>query len=300
MNSYPSIYALGHKALTNLLDDEVVVQEKIDGSQISAGYFSETPEYPAGYRVRSKGAQLHLEAPEKMFAKACEVIQTLPLHPNWTYRGEYLLKPKHNVLAYDRTPKNHIIVFDINTGHEEYMSPDAVAAECDRIGLEYVPCFFRGKLENVGMFRELLEHTSVLGGQKIEGVVVKNYHRFGPDKKVLMGKFVSEAFKEIHSREWKSANPSQGDIIQQLIAKYKTPARWNKAVQHLREAGTLEQSPRDIGPIIKEVQEDIRRECYDEIAQALVNYAMPNIILGCAAGIPAWYKEELLREQFNG
>ena len=39
------------------------------------------------------------------------------------------------------------------------------------------------------MLRELLQTTSVLGGQKIEGVVVKSYLRF--DKKALMAKFVS-------------------------------------------------------------------------------------------------------------
>ncbi len=40
----------------------------------------------------------------------------------------------------------------------------------------------------------LLEKESILGG-KVEGIVVKNYARFGKDKKVLMGKYVSEQGK---------------------------------------------------------------------------------------------------------
>jgi ATP-dependent RNA circularization protein (DNA/RNA ligase family) len=35
--SYPSIYALGHRAIRELFDGPVVVEEKIDGSQFSFG-----------------------------------------------------------------------------------------------------------------------------------------------------------------------------------------------------------------------------------------------------------------------
>ena len=93
-----------------------------------------------------------------------------------------------------------------------------------------------------------LDRESVLGGQKIEGVVVKplNYDLFGPDKKCLMGKFVSESFKEIHGVEWKKENPAPTDVVQAIAASVRTPARWHKSVQHLRERGLLQDSPRDI------------------------------------------------------
>lgn len=298
-HSYPSIYALGHKALADLLRDPVVVEEKVDGSQFSFGLFPGTESFPAGYRVRSKGAQLHIDAPEKMFTKACEVVQTLPLREGWTYRAEYLLKPKHNVLAYGRIPEKHLIIFDIQPGHEDYLSPDLKREEAARIGLECVPTLYEGELADVQVFRDLLERVSVLGDQKIEGVVIKNYHRFGPDKKALMGKFVSEAFKEVHAAEWKSSNPTSGDILEELSAQYRTHARWAKAVQHLQEAGNLEGSPRDIGLIIKEAQEDIRRECAEEISAKLMQYAMPKILRGVTRGLPEWYKERLVEAQFT-
>ena len=41
-------------------------------------------------------------------------------------------------------------------------------------------------------------------------------------------------------------NPNRGDMIALLIQELTTPARWQKAVQHLREDGKLEGSPRDI------------------------------------------------------
>lgn len=76
-------------------------------------------------------------------------------------------------------------------------------------------------------------------------------------------------------------------------------ARWNKAVQHLKERGEFTESPKDIGPLIKEVQHDIAEECSDEIKDALYRYAIKHIQRGVVAGLPEWYKEELLKSQFD-
>src|ERR1043166_6393267 len=122
-HSYPSVFALGHKHLAELLLDPVLVEEKVDGSQFSFGVFNPDEEWN-GLRCRSKGVQLNVFAPDRMFEKGGDVVKGLAgsLRPGWTYRTEYLAKPKHNALAYDRIPRHHIIVFDINTGHEEYLS----------------------------------------------------------------------------------------------------------------------------------------------------------------------------------
>jgi hypothetical protein len=298
-HSYPSIYALGHRYITDLLLDPVLVEEKIDGSQFSFGVF--TGDNGPFLRCRSKGCELNIIAPDNMFKRGVEVAQALQdkLHVGWTYRAEYLMKPKHNALAYDRIPKDHIIIFDINDGHESYLSYEQKAEEAARLGLEVVPKMYEGRIEDIQHFRSLLDTVSCLGGQKIEGVVIKNYSRFGLDKKVLLGKFVSEAFKEVHAREWKAANPTQNDIVQQLVESLKTPARWNKAIQHLREAGQLEDSPRDIGLLIKEIPADIEKEETDYIKQKLFDWAWPHIRRGVVGGMPEWYKEQLLKKQFE-
>jgi hypothetical protein len=296
-HSYPSIFALGHRALSELLLDQVLVEEKVDGSQFSFGIFEENGELV--FRARSKGAQLNVIAPEKMFVNGVEVAKSLPLRTGWTYRAEYLLKPKHNALAYDRIPAKHLMVFDINTGHEEYMPYDQKADECARLGLEIVPKVFEGRIDNIEQFRSMIDRTSALGGQKVEGVVVKNYFRFGQDKKVLLGKFVSESFKEVHAAEWKAANPTRTDIVERLIDTLRTPARWHKAVQHLREKGQIDDSPRDIGPLMKEAQQDVEKECMDLIAQKLVEWALPNIRRGVVRGLPEWYRDELVKRQFE-
>ena len=292
-HSYPSIYALGHRYVSELLLDPVLVQEKVDGSQFSFGLFAD------GYRCRSKGAQINVLAPDKMFSKGVQQVMALPLREGWTYRGEYLAKPKHNALAYERVPAGNVILFDISTGHEEYASLGVVQEEAARLGLEVVPTLHEGMVTDIQMFRELLARNSVLGGQKIEGVVVKNYARFGVDKHVLMGKFVSEAFKEVHAKVWKMENPGAGDIVQQLGEKYHSAARWGKAVQHLREAGKLDGSPKDIGLLFAEVPEDIKKECEEEIKEVLFAWAWPKVRRAVTAGLPEWYKDKLLEQQFE-
>jgi hypothetical protein len=84
-----------------------------------------------------------------------------------------------------------------------------------------------------------------------------------------------------------------------LEHKYKTPARWDKAVQHLRDAGTLEGSLRDIGYLIKEVGNDIFKECEDEILEDLKEWVMPHMRRLVIRGLPEWYKEKLAKAQFE-
>lgn len=292
-SSYPKIYTLGHRAIKEIFNENVLIEEKIDGSQISFGIID------GELKIKSKNKELLIDFPEKMFIEAVEIIKNLDLHEGWTYRGEYLQRPKHNVLSYNRIPNKHIIIFDINTSEEEYLSYEDKKKEAERIGLEVVPKIYEGIVGDSSFLLGLLERESVLGGQKIEGVVIKNYKRFGQDKKILMGKYVSEKFKEVHNKVWKGNNLSSKDVIQKIIIKYKTDARWNKAVQHLKEKGKLMDSPKDIGMLVKEIQSDIYDECVDDIKDMLFKNAFPKIIRGIVAGFPEWYKERLLQNQFE-
>lgn len=294
LHSYPSVYQIGHKAIEGIFNDPVVVEEKIDGSQFSFGIVD------GELMARSKGKQLILDEPEKMFSRAVATIRELAplLHPGWVYRGEYLEKPKHNTLAYDRTPDKHIIGFDICPGLEEYLSPEEKRAEFGRMGMECVPLLYFGRVENMAMFNSFLERVSVLGGSKIEGVVVKNYSMFTMEKKVAMGKYVSEGFKEVHSGEWRKANPTPGDIVDELIIRYRTQARWQKAVQHLRDAGQLTETPADIGSLMREVPCDVLKECEDEIKEILFEHFWKKVQRGICGGLPDWYKQELAKKSF--
>jgi len=295
INSYPKIYNMGHPQIGELFSDDVLVEEKIDGSQFSFGVIG------GELMCRSRGKQLVLDAPEKMFLKAIESVRSIEhlLEPDCIYRGEYLQKPKHNTLCYDFTPPKNIILFDIDDGSQNYWSYERKQAESERLGLMCVKLMHSGKVKSYEEFKVFLDEVSELGGCNIEGVVIKNYSRFGRDGKALMGKFVSEAFKESHQTEWKKSNPTQKDVQAILIDSLKTDARWEKAVQHLRERGAITDSPKDIAALIKEVQVDTKEEEEDMIKKRLFSHFWPHISRGITAGLPQWYKEKLAKAQFE-
>ena len=294
-HNYGKIRNVGHADVAEVFDDPVIVEEKIDGSQFSFGVFD------GELRCRSKNKEIYLGEPDGMFASAVETCQRLQakLHEGWTYRGEFLQKPKHNALAHERVPEGHIIIFDIATAEEQYLSYAEKAAEGARLGLEVVPLLFEGTVESADELRALLDQDSILGGQKIEGVVVKNYSRFGRDGKVMMAKHVSDRYRETQKTGWKAGNPNSKDIIRTIGEKLCTEARWQKAVQHLRDSGELENSPRDIGPLIAEMHRDIDEECGDMIRSMLYGWAKKNVIRHAIRGFPEWYKGQLLDGQFE-
>lgn len=292
-NSYPKVWAVGHAALTNagFMDAECVFEEKVDGSQFSFGVFG------GELKCRSKGVQLQVDAPEGMFLRAVEAAKSLApvLHDGWTYRAEYLQSPKHNTLAYSRIPVNHLIIFDIATGEEQYLSAGEKERESARIGLECVPVLHVGKI-NAELPPLLLDRLSILGNVKIEGFVMKPREViFGTDKKPLIGKYVSEAFKEIHGKEWKKSNPTNSDIVLAIGERFATEARWQKAIQHHLENGG-ENDVKAIGQLIKAIQSDVLEEGKDEILEALWQFAKPSITRLCVRGFPEWFKAKLMAD----
>lgn len=292
LSSYSAIYALGHRAIIDIISGPVVVEEKVDGSQFSMQRLD------GELACRSKGQDLIPGAPEKMFSRAVETAGSLDLHDGWTYRCEYLQSPKHNTLAYGRIPRSHLVVYDIETGPQCFLTPNAKLDECRRIGLECVPLYFEGILSSLADLQAMLERDSMLGSVKIEGVVVKNYAMFTADKKVAMAKLVCPQFAEKNAANWRTSNPTKADVVQTIITQLRSEARWQKAVQHLRERGDLTESPKDIGPLIKEAQSDILKEEKEWIAEQLLKHALPEIIRGSVGGLPEWYKGELANAAF--
>ena len=293
LHSYPNVYQLGHKLVSNVLNGYVLVQEKIDGSQISFGI-----DNLGDLRIRSKNKEIDIEHPDDMFRLAVEWIvkNRSNLQAGWTYRGEYLQKSKHNTLAYSRVPRNNIILFDICDGLESYLPYSRVKNVANYIGLEVVPLFAKGVFTEADILElkdEWLSRESILGGTKVEGVVIKNYNVFTAEKKVAMAKIVRSEFKEQNSSNWKDEHPTSQDIIQRLIETYRNEARWRKAVQHLRDAGELQGEMKDIPLLMKEVSADVLKECKDEIVERLFAYAWPKIMKGITRGLPEWYKSQI-------
>lgn len=300
IHSYPKILNLGHRYLENLFNEEVTIEEKVDGSQFSFRRVDDT-----NVTYRSKGREIFLPVEDKLFKAAVDYVEGIKneLRIGWTYRGEVFCKPKHNTLLYGRIPNNHVAVFDIDTGEEKFLTYEEKQTEAERLGFETVPILYRGNVQDINKLKSLLERESFLSTEDqkttVEGIVIKNYTRISIDGKTLMGKWVREEFKELNGTSFKNANPGNNDMIEGIVETYRHPNRWLKAVQHLKEQGLLLDEPKDIGPLMKEVSVDVLSECEQEIKERLWKYAWPKIARGITRGLPEFYKERLAEKQFG-
>lgn len=284
VESYPKIRNLGHRDIVELFLGEVVIQEKVDGSQFG---FKRT--HSDGISCRSKGQQLNLDNPNKMFKEAIETVKALAhrLQYDWIYRGEYLQRPKHNKICYDRIPRNHIALFDVfNDG--KYLGPLELQSEAIKIEVDCVPVLYQGIIRSEQEVRDLLDRESFLGGSKIEGVVIKNYANG------LIGKLVNDEFKEVHKIK---TNKPINFPIAELGKALGTEARWEKAIQHLEEKGELTNTPKDIGPLLKEIHLDVLSEEKDMILEFLFRTYWKSISKEMTKDFPLWYKQRIMSEQ---
>jgi len=290
LKAYPKISHLGTKFVASLFDEPVEITEKIDGSQFAFG------KVDGEVYMRSKGAEIFPDKPPKMFQRAVDVVMALDLPEDIVFYGEYLEKPKHNILAYERTPHNHIALFGISNAERDAMddSYQNMASWAKRLDIDVVPLIHAGPFRAEAVLG-LLDRMSGLGGQKIEGVVVKNYKDcFIADRvyPVMAAKYVSEQFKEVHQKSWRGEHTHKGKWEAYKDA-FRTEARWQKAVQHLRDDGVLLGEAKDIGALIKEVQRDITEEEKENIKSFLWREFGSELVRRSVAGLPEWYKERL-------
>lgn len=293
--SYPKIFQFGHGAVKEVSTARVLVEEKIDGSQFSFGHIE------GRLRIKSHHQDISdIVGEYGLFTEAIAYVRSLyesgKLHPEWTYRGEVLQKPCHNRLLYERVPKHNIVGFDVCTGPEVYLEYVEKCAEFKRMDLETVPYYYYGTLPNVDTIETFLGRTPLLGGKHIEGVVFKAYGRYGEDKKTLMAKYVHPAFRETKVGEEYTKSV---DFLQGMIDTYRSEARWDKAIQRLKEQGKLTDEPKDIGPLIGAITKDIEEECGDDIKRRMWKRYWPHVARGCTGGFAEYYKRKLMKGAFE-
>jgi len=301
---YPKIWHLGNDAIEHLFVGSVEITEKIDGSMFGFGVNQE-----GDIVIRSKGKQMYLESYEHMFEIAVQQVEKRrdrlieiynSVGPFFVY-GEFLSKPKHNILCYDRVPKDNIIVFGVKLGQNFAKDYHILKNFSDGLGLETVPVLYNGVV-GPGSHEELKkmihDTPSVLGNTTVEGIVIKNYWQIvsvGSLADPCFGKYVREDFKERLHKEFKTGKNKEDEFID----SFRNEAIWHKAVQHLEEKGELEHSPRDIGKLMKAIPEDVLEENKPEIEKFAFNNLWAKIRRKCIAGFPEFYKEYLLKRQFE-
>lgn len=302
ITAFPKIFALGTDYIGRIFDDEVEITEKIDGSQFIFG------KVEGELMMRSKGTMIHdyhSRAETDLFYPAIQYVISIEdkLPDNMVFYGETLCRPKHNTLKYETTPKNHFMLFGVSTPAKSFVQDyETLTKYAEDIGCDVVPLLYRGVINSPEQIQDFMGKESVLGGTNAEGVVVKNYQQpfllGGQPIPVMAGKYVTEAFKEVHRKNWNGENTGAGKW--QLFKEgYNTPARFDKAIQYLSEAGELENAPRDIGKLIARIKQDVEEEEKEIIKDFLWKQFGGEVLRIAARGFPEYYKQKLLERGFD-
>lgn len=286
---YPKILSIGSTPILDIFNKPVVAEEKIDGSLFRFGK-TETGEFYMG----SKSVQIYADNIQKMFEKACRYALSLQdkIPDGYVFFCEYLQRPKHNVLKYDCVPENNLILFDF--WNRERFSIEEREKWAKRLRIVNSRVMYEGKTDSIKKVINLLEEESILGREKVEGIVIKNYHDFyvlGGRAIPMFGKYVREEFKERHKTEWK-VKTTKGKL-EEYIESFKNENRWLKAVYHSRDAGELTYEPKDIGKLMKEIHLDIEQEESENIKEFLYKMYIKQIKRTVVKGFPEFYKEWL-------
>lgn len=288
---YPKIWALGEPHTTGIFEtDHLIVQEKVDGSQFAFGID------PNGVIIcRSHRQHIDMADPPKMFAAAVKQVKRMSSaligrHSDTYFFAEYLEKPHHNVLSYARVPSNGLVLFDVMRHGALVQDRRELEEWAGVLEIDAIPQLEASR-PSLDDLQELLTTPSYLGNETIEGVVIKNYDKsldlYGTIMPVF-AKLVRPAFKERHKEHWK---PEAG--LPAYLATFSNEARWAKAVIHAREEGLLENSPRDIGALMRLLAEDIEAEEGPTIREDLYKLFRKEIIRAAGRGFPEWYKSQL-------
>jgi hypothetical protein len=256
-------------------NSEWLFQCKLDGSQCSFAWCADKPE---GDRlVMFCGSSFCID--NCTFIEAKKILTMLSetgiLNPKLMYHGEFISKPQHNVVVYERIPRYYIALYDIQEIEtKRWFNEDEIQEECNRTGFEKTQCFWdnrtckgtagflvnetnstNGKVNDPIAFAELIIDaiekgllTSTLGGKNIEGTVFKHRTYYNIDKKITTcrkRKYVTKQFKEKQKKKGKKLSAPKvkvSEYIDWIGHFWDVPARFRKAYQRLRDSDrTLEE-----------------------------------------------------------
>jgi len=299
MRSYQKINGNHKKEVEGILDGNIVVEEKLDGSQFRIEIDENGIINCGSHNTDSNEMDSSFH---KVIKEAAEVFKRTKSNVGdvITIFAEFIGKNKHNAITYARVPDHFFVVFDIHI-MGEFLNRKEKQMMCDKWGVEIVPRLFDGPgaLLTKEKITELLKTPSFLGHSgtydRIEGIVIKNYdkHYDFNEGHSLYGHFMCSKIVNPSFQETKSVGrPQAGDKLEALKSSVCTEPRWRKAVQHLKEKGELTGGDEDIGSLIREIMTDLETEEKDTIKDQLYKLFGKDILKASTKGFASWYQQQ--------
>ena len=259
--------------------EDIVIQEKIDGSNASIRYDEESGTLKAFSR------RLELDA-DNTLNGFWDYVQTLNLDifkeilgSRYIVFGEWM-GAKH-AIKYPENVYGKFWMFDVwDTQTEQYLPYEETRSFYDKLiacgnednKFNFVPVFYIGKFESWEKTSELVGRTEVGAEPTGEGIVIKRQNCLDSKSSRLpfYVKIVSEQFSEVHkSKKQKAIDPeaiAKKEANLALAATIVTPQRVQKMIYKFIEDGLLPQDwdEHNLKDISKILPNAIYKDCVKE------------------------------------
>ena len=259
--------------------EDIVIQEKIDGSNASIRYDEESGTLKAFSR------RLELNA-DNTLNGFWDCVQTLNLDTfkeilgsRYIVFGEWM-GAKH-AIKYPENVYGKFWMFDVwDAQIEQYLPYEETRSFYDKLiacgneenKFNFVPVFYIGKFESWEKTSELVGRTEVGAEPTGEGIVIKrqNYLDSKSSRLPFYVKIVSEQFSEVHkSKKQKAIDPeaiAKKEANLALAATIVTPQRIQKMLYKFIEDGLLPQDwdEHNLKDISKILPNAIYKDCVKE------------------------------------
>ena len=259
--------------------EDIVIQEKIDGSNASIRYDEESGTLKAFSR------RLELNA-DNTLNGFWDYVQTLNLDTfkeilgsRYIVFGEWM-GAKH-AIKYPENVYGKFWMFDVwDTQTEQYLPYEETRSFYDKLiacgnednKFNFVPVFYIGKFESWEKTSELVGKTEVGAEPTGEGIVIKRQNCLDSKSSRLpfYVKIVSEQFSEVHkSKKQKAIDPeaiAKKEANLALAATIVTPQRVQKMIYKFIEDGLLPQDwdEHNLKDISKILPNAIYKDCVKE------------------------------------
>ena len=264
--------------------EDIVIQEKIDGSNASICYDEESGTLKAFSR------RLELNAGNTLNG-FWDYVQTLNLDTfkeilgsRYIVFGEWM-GAKH-AIKYPENVYGKFWMFDVwDTQTEQYLPYEETRSFYDKLiacgneenKFNFVPVFYIGKFESWEKTSELVGRTEVGAEPTGEGIVIKrqNYLDSKSSRLPFYVKIVSEQFSEVHkSKKQRAIDPeaiAKKEANLALAATIVTPQRVQKMIYKFIEDGLLPQDwdEHNLKDISKILPNAIYQDCVKEESETV-------------------------------
>lgn len=260
---YQHVERLGVDEVSGLLDDAVVVQPKIDGTNSSV--WLDGSELCFGSRKRklsrgkdNAGFMNHFFEADGYTDDGMRMLQYLGNHPAYTIYGEWLVQHKIKYIGDDYQRFYVFDVYDHST--EKYLPIEDYSTELLELGfdtVEVVPVLERGKLTEEQVVDSAKNNHYLLHDDQLgEGVVVKRYNFVNRYGNTVWGKYVLADFH-------KSKGVKNSDIINPYdnpLEKLITPAFVEKEFLKFKDSLDHPFSSKDISALLGTIYHELISE----------------------------------------